>query len=434
MPVERYVVVGLAQARSAWFGEVARWATAAALPVEFVKCVSLEELRARLASGRVFSAVLVDAAVPGLDRDLTDTARAAGCAVLVVDDARIRRDWANLGVSAVLPADLGRAELLDALARHAVPIGRGEAIGALDLTAAATVGWRGDLVAVTGVRGAGASTVAMAVAQALSADARRAGLVVLADLALDADQAVLHDAGDVVPGLQELVDAHRAGIPSLDEVRGLTWDVAGRGYALLLGLRRHRDWSAMRPRSVEAAIDGLRRAYRVVVADVDPDVEGEDQCGSTDVEDRNVLARTSVTTAGAVLVVGPAGTRGVHRVVRVIDALLEVGVDPRRLVPVINRAPRSPRARAEITRALADLLAGVRGADRLASPLYMPERRRLEDAIRDGERLPAALCAPIGAAVSAVLERAPVEGDTPRLEEPVAVVPGSLGSWTDDEG
>jgi len=433
MPVERYVVVGLAQARSAWFGEVARWATSAALPVEFLKCVSLEELRARLASGRAFSAVLIDAAVPGLDRDLTDTARAAGCAVLVVDDGRIRRDWADLGISAVLPSDVGRADLLEALARSAVPIGRGDALGTVDLTDATATGWRGDLVAVTGVRGAGASTVAMAVAQALAADARRAGLVVLADLGLDADQAVLHDAGDVVPGLQELVDAHRAGVPSPDEVRGLTWDVAGRGYALLLGLRRHRDWSAMRPRSVEAAVDGLRRAYRVVVADVDPDVEGEDQCGSTDVEDRNVLARTAVTRAGAVLVVGPTGTRGVHRLVRVLDALLEVGVDPRRLVPVVNRAPRGPRARSEITRAVADLLAGVRGADRLASPVYLPERRRLEDAIRDGERLPAAFCAPIGAAVSAVLERVSVDADTPRLEEPVAIVPGSLGSWADEE-
>jgi hypothetical protein len=31
MAADRYVVLGLARARAAWFGEVARWATAAAV-------------------------------------------------------------------------------------------------------------------------------------------------------------------------------------------------------------------------------------------------------------------------------------------------------------------------------------------------------------------------------------------------------------------
>jgi hypothetical protein len=433
VPTERYVVLGLAHARSAWFREVARWATSAALPVEFLKCVSIEELRARLASGRAFSAVLVDAGVAGVDRDLTDTARAAGCAVLVVDDGRVRRDWPALGASAVLPFDLGRTELLDALGAHASPIGRGD----VDLGAAveqAPGAWRGALVAVTGARGAGASTVAAGVAQALAGDVRHAGLVVLADLALDADQAVLHDAGDVVPGVQELVDAHRAGIPSLDEVRALTWDVSGRGYALLLGLRRHRDWAALRPRAVEAAVDGLRRAYRVVVADVDPDVEGEDQCGSSDVEDRNVLARTAMARAGVVVVVGQPGVKGVHALVRVLAGILELGVDPARVLPVVNRAPKAPRARAEVTRALADLLAGVRGGERLPSPLHVPERRRLEDAVRDGDRLPTTWARPLGAAVAARLERVPADDTVAGLLAAEPVIPGSLGSWSPDAG
>lgn len=78
MPAERYVVLGLAPARAAWFRDVARWATSASLPLEFLKCVSAEELRARLASGRPISAVLVDAGAPGADRDLCDTVRLAG--------------------------------------------------------------------------------------------------------------------------------------------------------------------------------------------------------------------------------------------------------------------------------------------------------------------------------------------------------------------
>jgi hypothetical protein len=430
---DRYVVVGLAPARRAWFREVARWATSASLPLEFVKCVSLEELRVRLTSGRPFSAVLIDAGVPGVDRDLVDAARAAGSAVLVVDDGRARRDWSTLGASAVLPAELTRGDLHAALAEHATAIGRADTVaGAAPVDGGPNSGWRGALVAVTGARGAGTSTLTMAVAQHLGADPRRAGLVVLADLALDADQALLHDSGDVVPGVQELVDAHRAGVPSLDEVRSLTWDVPGRGYALLLGLRRHRDWAALRPRAVEAAVDGLRRAYRVVVANIDPDVEGEDQCGSTDVEDRNVLARTVASRAGAVVVVGSPGTKGLHSLVRVVDGLLELGVPGRRLVPVVNRAPRGPRQRAELAKAFGSLASGLRRGSEVPSPVFVPERRRLEDALRDGERLPSSLCVPVGSVVAAMVDRAPSVEAAAEGAPPVAVVPGSLGAWADD--
>ena len=51
------------------------------------------------------------------------------------------------------------------------------------------------------------------------------------------------------------------------------------GYHLLLGLRRHRDWTAVRPHAFAAGLDGLRRAFRVVVADVDADLEGERTTG-----------------------------------------------------------------------------------------------------------------------------------------------------------
>ena len=42
---DRYVVIGLARSRSRWFGEVARWANAAAAPVDFVKCLTSDEVR-----------------------------------------------------------------------------------------------------------------------------------------------------------------------------------------------------------------------------------------------------------------------------------------------------------------------------------------------------------------------------------------------------
>jgi hypothetical protein len=432
-PRERFVVLGLAHARSPWFGEVARWATSAALPMEFLKCVSVEELRARLGSGRAFSAVLVDAGTPGVDRDLADLVRTTGAAVLVVDDGRARRDWSTLGASATLPAQFSRSDLLDALGTYAVPIGRAEATGLASPTSAAVAGWQGALVAVTGVAGAGTSTLAAALSQGLGDDARNAGMVVLADLALHADQAVLHDAGDVAPGLPELVDAHRMGLPSIDDVRSLTFTVTDRGYALLLGLRRHRDWASLRPRSLEASLSSLRRAYRVVVADVEGDLEGENQCGSVDVEDRNLLARTAVATASVVVVVGHAGPKGVHATVRLLGDVLEHGVAPGRIVTVVNRAPRNPRQRAELTRALAELGRALPGGSKLGSPVFVPERRRIDDLVRDGHRLPASCCTAVTSAVGAALAADPVPGPVGPDAEPVAVTPGSLGSWSDVE-
>jgi septum formation inhibitor-activating ATPase MinD len=435
---ERYVVLGLAGVRAAWFAEVARWATAATIPVDFVKVVSREEARARLLSGRPFSALVVDAGLGALDRDLVDLATAQGCAVVAADDGRAARLWQDLGVHAVLPVGFGPDDLLDALRTVARPLGRGDEMTAATPAPPETPPGerRGRLVAVTGAGGVGRSTLAAALAGGLAADPRDRGLVVLADLALHAHQALLHDAGDVVPGVLELVEASRAAALPPHEVRGLCFTVAGRGYDLLLGLRRHRDWTALRPRAVAAALDGLSRAYRQVVADVDADVEGEQQCGSADVEDRNVLARQALAGADLVMVVGVPGVAGLHAQLRVLGDLLGHGVEAERIVPVVNRAPRSPRQRAELASALAQLLgASAPGAALASTPVFVPERRRLADGARDAAPVPAPVVRPLVGAVRGMLDRARhTAAPRPPASEPVLVAPGSLGSWADDGG
>lgn len=348
MSAERYVVLGLAHVRSAWFREVGRWATASSIPVEFVKTVSLDEVRVRLGSGRPYSALVVDDDLVGVDRDLAELARRVGCALVVVRNSAVERAWEALGAAATLPAGFSRAELVEVLSSVARPIARVDGAGALptatvEASPSTPAAWRGRLVAVTGPAGAGRSTLSMALAHGLAADPRRRGLVCLADLALDADQGMLHDASDVVPGLLELVDAHRLGIPSATEVTATTWAVQDRGYRLLLGLRRHRDWTALRPEALAATLASLRRAFRCVVGEVDADLEGEAECGSVDVEDRNLLARTTLTQAELVVVIGTATLTGVHHTVRVLRDLGALGVDPARVVTVVNRAPRSPR-------------------------------------------------------------------------------------------
>jgi hypothetical protein len=437
MPSGRYVVLGLAGVRARWFAEVAQWATSATIPVDFVKVVSGEEARARLASGRPFSALLVDGGIGALDRDLVDLASRQGCAVVAAEDGRVQRAWGDLGAHAVLPVGFGPDALLDALRAVARPVGGSDATTTevLSAMAPAPLPRSGGLVAVTGGGGVGRSTLAAALAGGLASDPRHRGMVVLADLALHAHQALLHDAGDVVPGLPELVEAHRAAELSAHEVRRLCFSVDDQGYDLLLGLRRHRDWTALRPRAVAAGLDGLCRAYRRVVADVDADVEGEREVGSTDVEDRNVLARQVLARADLVLVVGVPGVAGLHTHLRVLGDLLGHGVGGERLVPVVNRAPRSPRLRAEIGSALARLLAATApGAVLASTPVFVPEHRRLAEAARDAVAVPTPVARPLVGAVHALLDRVPAAAPPPEpASSPVAVVPGSLGSWSDME-
>src|SRR4029077_19561840 len=128
------------------------------------------------------------------------------------------------------------------------------------------------------------------------------------------------------PGVQELVEAHRAGRPAPEEVRALTFAVDERGYHLMLGLRRSRHWAGIRPRSFAASFDSLRRAYHVVVCDIDADFEGEAEGGSIDVEERNTMARHPALRADAVIAVGSPTMKGLHSLVRVLHDLLTVGV------------------------------------------------------------------------------------------------------------
>lgn len=426
MPGGRYVVLGLAQARSAWFRSVAQWSNSASLPLEFVKVVSALELQAHLRSGRPFSALLIDGGLPALDRDLIDEAARIGCAVIVIDDVRVNRDWRAIGAHAVVNPMFGRQDLLDVLAAHASLITRGEALPG-DLSAAPESTVDSSVALVCGSGGTGASTVAAALAQGLGDDIRFGGLVLLADLKLRAEQALLHDAHDVVPGVQEVVEAHRAGQPTVDEIRALSFAIEDRHYDLLLGLRHPRHWAAIRPRAFDAAFDGLSRAWRAVVCDVDADFETEPEGGSADVEDRTLMARTAAARADVAFVVGLPGVKGLASLGRVVTDLVDHHVPPERIVAVVNRAPKGSRARAELDRSIRHLLGAAVPGAAFPAPLFLPERH-IDEAVRDSVRLPTALSTPLAAAFFVV-----TDGLAPRavsVPEPERIRAGQLGSWS----
>ncbi|MBU3702272.1 MAG: hypothetical protein FGM58_09535 [Acidimicrobiia bacterium] len=417
MSAEHFVVLGVARARAEWLAAVGRWATASALPIEFIRCVSVDEVRARLSTDRRHSAVLLDERCVGVDRDLLGAAREAGCAPIIVCGSTPLRDWVGLGAAGTLTEPVDRTTLGAALREHAAPIDRGHRAVA---TIASGTSF-GRLVTITGAGGTGTSLTAMA----LAAHFATIEDVALVDGALDADQALLHDLGDVLPGLPELVDVHRTSTPTTVEVRAALWHCPDHGYDVLPGLRRHRDWATMRRRNLAAAIASVRSAYGLVIADVDLDPEGETDTGSADVEDRNALSRTLLGDADVVVVTARPGISGVRRLLRNIVLLDEHGIELERVVPVIIGAPRNTARRSESTRAIVRLLDECRPGSSVATPVMVAIRRDLEPFLHDGAPLPPSVAGSVGAAVDVALRT--VTPRMPKSDSPVRIVPGHLG-------
>jgi hypothetical protein len=429
---ERFVVLGVAPVRREWFRRVGRWANEATLPVEFVKCVAIGEVISRLESGRPFSALLVDASAAGLDRDVIDLANAVGCSPIIVDHGLVDRDWRELGARAVIPERFDAGDLGAILEEHSQPIGR--SIGVTEMSAGKPdVEIRyGQIVAVTGAGGLGVSTVAMALAQGLAQNDRRRPLL-LADMALRASQAMFHDARDVVPGLTELIESHRLGVPNFVEATSSIHSFPERGYDLLLGLRHERDWVSIAARALAASWTTLTTRYDTTVCDITGEFDGADETGSNDIEDRNRLARMAAQRADLVLVVGTPGAWGIHHLVRTILSLSDLGVPSNRILPVVNHAPRQPRSRSQITSAVADLLGSrIVNAEHVPSPVFLPTRRNLESTLRDGDPIPSSITARLAAAVDALLSKTEPAQGPDHDGDPIPVAPGSLGTWSDD--
>ena len=134
--------------------------------------------------------------------------------------------------------------------------------------------WRGLLLSVAGADGAGSSLLAMCLAAELAGDASNRGLVLLADLAVGADQAAMHGCRGVAPPMLEFAEACDGGRRGTNALRSMVLEPAGRNYHLLLGPRHHRDTTADQHRRTQAVLDSLLSSYRFVVADVDADVDG----------------------------------------------------------------------------------------------------------------------------------------------------------------
>jgi hypothetical protein len=354
----RYVLLGLASGAPPWMPTVDLRLADLGTGHEFLPCAGIADLLNRLASGRPFSALLVDHRTVGLDRELISRARSAKCPVLIVGGDADR--WTGLGATGVLPDDLAPDDFVRSLERHARPIGRIDRLEFGGLTGSTGSRWTGRLVAVTGPGGTGASTIARSLAHGLASDPRLRGSVTLVDVCLEADQAILHGVADAPMTLQEATQAHRGGLPGAAELDRFLVSPAGAPYRLLPGIRRRRDWPTIGGSSLRATLTNLCRHNLVTVVDVDPDVDLASDEQPTGPSTPGEPALAVCDLADIVVVVGRTGERsgrkGGAALGRTIDNLLEAGLPEDRLVPwcladTPDRPHRTDRRRARASMA-----------------------------------------------------------------------------------
>ncbi len=403
-------LLGLVGRTASWPQRLEAWSGSGGSPPRVSYCPSVAHLDAQLQHS-VAPVVLLDGDLSVVDRDLLADVTAAGGTPIVIEGTRRHRDWMALGAAAALPVDFDRAQLLALTTpqpaaaggdRHAAPV-----------------------VAVTGPGGTGASVSAAAVAQGLAATHRR---VLLADCCLHAEQAMLHNTHGSQPNLVDLLELHAGRTPDERQVRQLALGIVERGYYLLPGLPRARQWSRLRAPSLTATVASLRTAFGLVVVDVDAEVEGEAEGGSVEVEERNLLARTLLRDADVAVVVGQPTMKGVYALVRTVVELLELGVRSRRVLPVLNQVAPDERTRADLSRAVRTLTEGVAGGAGIGPVLFTPAVA-IEDLLRERDPLPEALTTVLGGAVSALLDRGDAD---PPPAAPTPVTAGAIGHWSDE--
>jgi hypothetical protein len=276
----------------------------------------------------------------------------------------------------------------------------------------------GSLIVVSG-----APSAAAGAAVVLADAAGSATEVVLADLTRSARMDALHDVAPR-PCITDLAHAHQRGVPRPVEVRDGLPRPPGRRYRFVAGLRHPGDWATFGPRTAAAAIDTLRRGAGAVVVAVDPDLEGEEGCGSTDVEDRHQLARLSVAAADLLVLVSDRTPQGLHD-----HALLHGEVERRRrpgsviLATTVREVTSSPTdERRGAGRALEGSPLG---------PAAWGAFDRGDLAPLPGRALAPAVVARARSVLTAGL--AEVVGSVPALvvPTPVPIAPGELGHWAD---
>ena len=424
MRAATFSLVTVAPPRTDWITRLTAWSNEGSLGVEVIRCISLEELRARIGSIQRFSAAIIDESMIGLDRDLLMLARETGCATIVITKGIARHDWESLGGSGTITDPFGPEDLLHALRCWAEPTDRHDLHRPTEVLTTDTIDAPtaplAPLVAVVGAGGTGTSTAAAALAQGFSATLA----VTLVDAALDGSLALMLGSTNLTPSLQQLVEAHRLATPAPEDLVSFLHPCPHHHFFLVPGLRRHRDWTSLGTHAVGASVVSLRRTCQLLIADIDPDFEGESETGSFDIGDRNSLSRIITRSADAILVTGRPDLVGVSRLVRIISDLIELGVGAGRIRIVMLGGGRRALGTGETRRAIEQLLRELQPSHNPPPTAFLDFPKGLDSLLLDARPLPELFVNSLRSIVDSVLGS---EWPTPATSDPIPIAPGSLG-------
>jgi MinD-like ATPase involved in chromosome partitioning or flagellar assembly len=280
-------------------------------------------------------AVVLDAALPWLDRDLVATLRGAGIEVVVIGARTAELE--NLAVLLV-PADpdaAAVAHVLDGLG--AVPAHRD------DVPARATD--TGRLVVVWGATGSpGRTTVAVHLAIESARGGNRTLLVDGDGWAASVAQLLELPES---PSVAQAAHSAAHGWPTpLDDCLQPGPD----GLCVLAGLPRAELWPEVRPEAWGAVLDAATQSFDTVVVDVAaPIEEDEDLVADRIPFRRNLMTTVALDRADPVVMVTNADPIGLRRGVIAHRQLTERALDVD-LAVVVNRIPRSARRAQDCSR------------------------------------------------------------------------------------
>lgn len=300
-------------------------------PVRVVRrCADLTETLAVAAAG-IGDVILIDLAVRGLGREaLATLARDAAVVGLRPDDAAERT---GLGLRHVISSAAPVEEVVTAL-MAALETGEASATEWLQEAARPEQPLPGRLAVVWGpAGGSGRSTVAVN----LAAEAATAGT-----------DTVLVDADTYGPSLSQMLGV-------LDEAPGLvaacraydrdtldeqTMDallpLVQPGLRLLSGIGVPARWAELRRSSVDGVWQRLARSGDLVIADVGPVLEEDEELSyDTAAPQRNAVALSAIQRADAVIAVVTADPVAITRLLRDHARLVELGVQE--LHVIVNR-------------------------------------------------------------------------------------------------
>ena len=295
------------------------------------RCADLTETLAVVAAG-IGDVVLIDLSVRGLSRDAV--ASMLRSAAVIGLRSREEAEGTTVGLRHVLEADAPIEEILAAVTaavssdeEHSGWVQEGEEPASERET--------GRLVAVWGPVGApGRSTVAAN----LAAEAALAGhgtVLVDADTygpSLSQMLGVLDEA----PGLVAAARAHDRDTLTEETLDALL-PVVQTNLRLLSGIGVPARWAELRRGAMDGVWSALRRRGGIVVADIAPVLEEDEELSyDTAAPQRNAAALSALETADAVIAVVAADPVSITRLLRDHARLQELGVEE--LHVIVNRA------------------------------------------------------------------------------------------------